>query len=70
MSTFLIAAVSFLLFIVAYRTYGRWLASSVFGLDQAAEVPSKQLQDGVDFVPSKRSLVFGCLLYTSPSPRD
>ena len=59
MSTFLIAAVSFLLFIVAYRTYGRWLASSVFGLDQAAEVPSKQLQDGVDFVPSKRSLVFG-----------
>ena len=59
MSTFLIAAVSFLLFIVAYRTYGRWLASSVFGLDQAADVPSKQLQDGVDFVPSKRSLVFG-----------
>ncbi len=59
MSTFLIAAGSFVGFIVAYRTYGRWLARSIFNLDASAEVPSRQLQDDVDFVPSKRSLVFG-----------
>lgn len=59
MSTFLITAGSFVGFIVAYLTYGRWLARSIFNLDASAEVPSKQLQDDVDFVPSKRSLVFG-----------
>ncbi len=59
MSTFLIAVASFVGFIVAYRTYGRWLATSIFNLDPNAAVPSEQLRDDVDFVPSKRSLVFG-----------
>jgi len=59
MNTFLIAAGSFVAFIIAYHTYGRWLARAIFNLDPSAEVPSKQLQDDVDFVPSKRSLVFG-----------
>ena len=59
MSTFLIAAASFVGFLVAYHTYGRWLGRKIFDLDPAAEVPSKQLEDGVDFVPSKRSIVFG-----------
>lgn len=59
MSTFLIAIGSFVGFIVAYNTYGRWIARRVFGLDPNADVPSKQLEDGVDYVPSKRSIVFG-----------
>ena len=59
MFTFLIAIGSFLGFIVAYNTYGRWIARQVFGLDAAATVPSKALEDGVDFVPSKKSIVFG-----------
>ncbi|MFT7631854.1 MAG: carbon starvation protein [Mariniblastus sp.] len=59
MNTFLIAVGSFIGFIVAYHTYGRWIARRVFGLDPNADVPSKQLEDGVDYVPSKRSIVFG-----------
>ncbi len=59
MTTLLIAVGSFVGFIVAYNTYGRWLAQKVFALDPAADVPSKLLEDGVDYVPSKRSLVFG-----------
>jgi carbon starvation protein len=59
MTTFLIAVLSFVGFIVAYNTYGRWLGQRIFELDAAAEVPSKQLEDGVDFVPSKCSIVFG-----------
>lgn len=59
MNTFLIAAGSFIGFIVAYHTYGRWLARSIFQLDPDADVPSHQLQDNVDFVPSRRSIVFG-----------
>ena len=59
MSTFLIAAASFVGFLVAYHTYGRWLGRRIFDLDPEAEVPSKQLEDGIDYVPSKRSIVFG-----------
>ncbi len=59
MSTFLIAAASFVGFLVAYHTYGRWLARRIFDLDPLAEVPSKQLEDGIDYVPSRRSIVFG-----------
>lgn len=59
MTTFLIALASFVGFIVAYHTYGRWIARRVFGLDANALVPSKELEDGVDYVPSQRSIVFG-----------
>ena len=59
MSTFLVAIASFIGFIVAYNTYGRWIANKIFRLDSVAKVPSKQLNDGVDYVPSKRSIVFG-----------
>ena len=59
MSTFLVAVAAFLGFIVAYHTYGRWLATRIFGLDENALVPSKELKDDVDFVPSKSSIVFG-----------
>lgn len=59
MSTLLIAIGSFFGFIIAYHTYGRWLARKIFVLDPDAEVPSKQFEDGVDYCPSKKSLVFG-----------
>jgi carbon starvation protein len=59
MGTFLIAIGSFFGFIVAYNTYGRWLAIRIFNLDPHAVVPSQELEDGVDYVPSKKSIVFG-----------
>ncbi|MEM7784659.1 MAG: carbon starvation CstA family protein, partial [Planctomycetota bacterium] len=59
MTTLLIAFASFFGFIIAYNTYGRWLARTVFELNPDAEVPSKQLEDGVDYVPSRKSIVFG-----------
>ncbi len=59
MNTLIVAVLSFLGFIVAYHTYGRWLAKKLFGLDPDAPVPSQQFGDGVDFVPSKRSVLFG-----------
>ena len=59
MSTLLIALGAFFGFIVAYHTYGRWLARRIFGLDPDAVVPSRQLQDDVDFVPTKKEVIFG-----------
>jgi len=59
MTTLLIAVGSFVLYIVAYHTYGRWLSQKFFKLDPAAPVPSRQLNDGQDFVPTRREILFG-----------
>lgn len=59
MSVLLIALLSGVGFLVAYHTYGRWLARRLFRLDANAEVPSVQLNDDRDFVPTAKSIVFG-----------
>jgi carbon starvation protein len=58
-STLLIAIGAFFGYLVAYHTYGRWLARRVFNLDPEAEVPSRQMRDDVDFVPTKKEVIFG-----------
>ncbi len=59
MLTLLIAGGSFLGFFVAYHTYGKWLARKIFSLDASADVPSHQLRDDVDFVPTRKEVIFG-----------
>ncbi len=59
MSTLLIALASFLGFFVAYHTYGRYLARKIFRLNPSAAVPSRQLRDDVDYVPTRKAVIFG-----------
>ncbi len=59
MLTVLIALGSFLGFILAYHTYGRWLGTKIFSLDPNALVPSEELRDDVDFVPTHKQVIFG-----------
>jgi carbon starvation protein len=59
MTTLLIALASFAGFFIAYHTYGKWLGSKIFDLDDSRVVPSISQQDGVDFVPTNCSIVFG-----------
>ncbi len=59
MNTLLVAAASMVGFIVAYNTYGRWLAKRLFGLSDKNVTPSHEMRDDVDFVPTKRSVIFG-----------
>jgi len=59
MSTLLIALLAGVGFIVAYHTYGRWLGSKIFRLSADTVCPSERLRDGVDYVPTSKSVVFG-----------
>lgn len=59
METLLIALGSGILFIIAYNTYGKYLARKIFKLDVNAQVPSVALNDDKDFVPTKKFVVFG-----------
>ncbi|WP_153556322.1 carbon starvation CstA family protein [Roseimaritima sediminicola] len=59
MTTLLVAIASLVGFVIAYHTYGRWLARKLFGLSRDNPTPSHQLRDDVDFVPTRRSVIFG-----------
>ncbi len=59
MLTVLIALGAFVLYLVAYHTYGRYLARRIFRLDPDRTPPSVEFEDGVDYVPSRRAMVFG-----------
>lgn len=59
MSTLLIALGAGVFYLVAYHTYGRFLARKIFKLDAAAETPSVELNDNADFVPTDKFVVFG-----------
>jgi carbon starvation protein len=59
MNSLVLALGSAVLFLVAYHTYGKYLARKIFRLDRSAVCPSSALQDNVDFVPTKRGILFG-----------
>ncbi|HNV77125.1 MAG TPA: carbon starvation CstA family protein [Gemmatimonadaceae bacterium] len=46
-------------YVVAYRFYSRIIASNIFALDANRRTPSERLNDGRDFVPTNRWVVFG-----------
>jgi carbon starvation protein len=46
-------------YVIAYRFYSRFLASRVFALDPARATTAERLDDGRDFVPTNRWIVFG-----------
>ena len=55
----LVTVVAFAAFVLAYRTYGRFIASRVFKLDPNRVTPSHELEDGVDYVPTRPPVLFG-----------
>ena len=50
---------SFVGYLIAYHTYGKFLARKIFKLKLDRQVPSRELEDGVDFIPTRKSIIFG-----------
>ncbi|MCH8217948.1 MAG: carbon starvation protein A [Planctomycetes bacterium] len=59
MDTLILMLVCFGGYLLAYHTYGRFLARRIFRLVPHATVPSRALEDGIDYVPTKRGVIFG-----------
>ncbi len=51
--------VTFFGYILMYHLYGKYLAKAIFRLSKDATVPSKEFADGIDFVPTKKEIIFG-----------
>ncbi len=59
MNAALLAAIVFAFFALGYRFYSRFLAERVFALRDSEPVPSRELEDGVDFVPTPKTVLWG-----------
>ncbi|HIE57956.1 MAG TPA: carbon starvation protein A [Anaerolineales bacterium] len=59
MNSLVVAALSFFAFILAYRLYGTFISQRLFGVDPGRKTPAHTFEDGVDFVPTRKSILFG-----------
>ncbi|MBW2333005.1 MAG: carbon starvation protein A, partial [Deltaproteobacteria bacterium] len=59
MGALLIMVVALVGFIVMYQLYGKFIGKKIFAISAAAKVPSVELEDGVDYVPTRKEVIFG-----------
>jgi carbon starvation protein len=59
MNSLVLCIIVYLGFIIAYRTYGRFLGRRIFELSKDAITPAREINDGVDYVPAKKDILFG-----------
>jgi len=55
----LLATITFALFALGYRFYSRFLARHVFALTDDEPVPAREHEDGIDFVPTRKDVLWG-----------
>lgn len=54
---FIVAAVC--TYLIGYRFYSAWIAAKVLMIDDSRATPAERLQDGRDYMPTNRWVVFG-----------
>ena len=60
MNSIFLAFGGLLLFGLGYRFYASYIASKIFSIGNfSGEVPAKEFEDGIDFVPTKKEILFG-----------
>lgn len=51
--------IAFVGYIVAYQLYGRFVGKKIFNLSNDNTTPAVDMEDGVDYVPTKKGIIFG-----------
>ncbi len=59
MNALLLCIIVYAGFIIAYHTYGRFLGNKIFNVSKKALTPAHEINDGIDYVPTKREILFG-----------
>ena len=59
MAALLIMVLVFAGYIIMYHLYGKFIGKKIFALSAAAKPPSVELEDGIDYVPTKKEVIFG-----------
>ena len=59
MNAIVLAVVGLGAFAVGYRFYSKFIAEKIFQLDESFVTPAHELEDGVDFVPTNKYILWG-----------
>jgi carbon starvation protein len=60
LNSLFLALFGLFLFGLGYKFYATYISTKIYSLqDFTGEVPSKEFQDGIDFVPTKKNILFG-----------
>jgi len=59
MSAILLAVIGLGAFVLGYRFYAKFIGEKIYRLDAAFETPAHELEDGVDYVPTNRWVLWG-----------
>ncbi len=59
MNSLIILSITFAGYVIAYHTYGKFIAKKIFRLNPDAIAPSEELCDNMDFIPTKKNVLFG-----------
>jgi len=60
MSSVTLVIFSLIVFYLGYKFYSRFIANKIFDInDKNISMPSKSLEDGIDYVPTKKHILFG-----------
>ncbi len=59
MGALLLMVLTFVGYLIMYRVYGKFISKTIFKINKKAKAPSEEFQDGVDFVPTKKEVIFG-----------
>ncbi len=59
MNSAVLAIFALFSFYLGYRFYSRFISDKIYGLDESIITPAHEFEDGIDFVPTKRHILFG-----------
>ncbi|MFQ5822997.1 MAG: carbon starvation protein A [bacterium] len=59
MNAALTALITLGIFVLAYFTYAKFIAHRIFALDPDAKTPAHTMTDGIDYVPTRKPVLFG-----------
>ena len=59
MNAAVIAIIVLVLYFLGYKFYSSFLSKRIFGLSDDEITPANEINDGMDYVPSKKQVLFG-----------
>jgi carbon starvation protein len=59
MGALAIMVIAFAGYIIMYQLYGKFIGAKIFALTAAVKTPAVEMEDGVDYVPTKKEVIFG-----------
>jgi carbon starvation protein len=54
-----LATITLVVFALGYRFYSSFLSRRIFALSEDEVVPARELEDGIDFVPTRKAVLWG-----------